>query len=288
MKKKFRYKFLLFSLLLISGCIVFASAILGDVNGDGTVNRGDAVLITKHIVGSSLLSDISNADYNQDGKIRMDDVVGILNNMNSSSSISISSLTYWNQGNYADYYMCAYPNTIANSGCGIASYAMITSSYINPDYGPVTVRDWMCSKTETYVDTAGEEHTYFEKNNGAVSMSAMYADKTLDHFGLNAEVLFEDYSYSNTSYISSQGEKILSMVQKKRSVILSIPRHYVVIGPNSSCNSSQVYLYDPNLSSYNGCYTPQELFDTTYNYRERCYSTEKWCGWEMAVAFWPK
>jgi hypothetical protein len=52
---------------------------VGDVNGDGVINTGDAVLILKGITGNSLTpQQDSLADFNNDGKVNTGDAVGIL------------------------------------------------------------------------------------------------------------------------------------------------------------------------------------------------------------------
>ena len=55
-----------------------SSNLLGDVNSDGVVNKNDAKLLAKYIIGSNVDVDLTVSDYNQDGKIKMNDVMKIL------------------------------------------------------------------------------------------------------------------------------------------------------------------------------------------------------------------
>ncbi|NLB62226.1 MAG: chromosome condensation regulator [Clostridiales bacterium] len=57
--------------------------ILGDVNSDGLVNTGDAVLILKYLSGNEVLeqNQIDAADFNQDGKLNTGDATAILLNI---------------------------------------------------------------------------------------------------------------------------------------------------------------------------------------------------------------
>ncbi|NLB61657.1 MAG: hypothetical protein GX802_04445 [Clostridiales bacterium] len=53
---------------------------LGDVNADGNINTGDAVLILKYASGAAALNDLQllSADFNRDGKVNTGDATSIL------------------------------------------------------------------------------------------------------------------------------------------------------------------------------------------------------------------
>lgn len=70
--------------------IVFHEEILGDANGDGTVNVTDVVAIVNYILGSKPNSNfITNlADVNGDGKINVTDAVAVVNILLARSNAS--------------------------------------------------------------------------------------------------------------------------------------------------------------------------------------------------------
>ena len=118
---------------------------------------------------------------------------------------------------------------------------------------------------------------------GGLRNEAVVNSQTLNAFGLNGEVIFGNGTYSGTSYNASSGNAMLKAVQDGKAVMFGMPGHWAVAGPNEKCNNNQVYLYDPGMSSRNGCYTPQELFQLTYNSRNRCNTTGI-CGWDIGIA----
>lgn len=86
------------------------SSMLGDVNGDGRVSSSDYILIRKHILGQSLLSNSqkAKADVNSDNKISASDYLlvkkMIINGTNISSN---NQSTNWNQ--YTVTYTSSVP-----------------------------------------------------------------------------------------------------------------------------------------------------------------------------------
>ena len=187
---------------------------------------------------------------------------------------NIEELIYYNQTLYKSFSFCSGKNTVASSGCGAVSFAMIASTYVNPDYDPIAVSKWFCQNK-------------YNLSNGGLDEDAVSSADTLRHFGLKGEVLFDKTGGSSlnygTSYKSSEGSRILAAVQSGKSVMLGVPGHWVVAGPNASCSSDQIYLYNPSRVTSNGCYTMEQLFQFTYNYSNRC-STRSWCGWDVALA----
>ena len=77
---------------------------------------------------------------------------------------------------------------------------------------------------------------------------------------------------------------MLKAVNSGKSVMFGMPGHWAVVGPNKECPSSKFYLYNPGRPTSNGCYSPEELFQYTYNYSNRC-RIKNWCGWDIAIAF---
>ena len=187
-----------------------------------------------------------------------------------------SSLVYYNQGSYSSVPFCSGGNTVANSGCGAASFAMAASTFSNPSYNPAVVGSWFCQN-------------YSSLANGGLNEDAVTTSATLSHFGLKGEVLFDktgrgSYNYG-TSYNPSEGNAMLKAVQSGKSVMFGMPGHWSILGPNPACSANQFYLYNPGRVTSNGCYTPEALFQYTYNYSNRCTNTG-WCGWDVAIALY--
>ena len=198
-----------------------------------------------------------------------------------SNTQNVKSLDYINQGWYRNLSFCK-SDTIASSGCGAVSFSMIVKGYSNlyrndsNDSIVKEVRDWFC-------DMRGWN------TNGGMHSSYMYHEKTLEHFQLKAEVLFKNSEigfWSNTLQ-SNESSAIFQAVKKEgKSVILGIPGHWCVIGPNSKCSDNQVYMYDPSSAPKTTCYTMEELYQVTYNHKNQCNSKNGMCGWAIAMAFW--
>lgn len=186
----------------------------------------------------------------------------------------LDELIFYNQNSYSDISFCSMPNTVANSGCGAASFAMIASSYVNPGYNPRLVAKWLCTNK-------------FSLSDGGLKERAVLSSDTLNHFGLKADVLFDKtgnntYNYG-VQYNSFEGSSMLKAVNSGKSVMFGMPGHWAVVGPNRECSSNKFYLYNPSRPTSNGCYTPEELFQYTYNYSNRC-RLSNWCGWDIAIA----
>ena len=188
----------------------------------------------------------------------------------------LTELIYYAQGNYSNVSFCNGSRTLANSGCGAVSYAMIASSYSSSSFTPPNVANWFCTN-------------HFSTSNGALRNEAATSQDALAHFGLKAEVLFDKSGQSSmnygTSYNSQEGSKMLEAVQQGKAVMFGMPKHWSVVGPNALCPSNKFYLYNPGRPSSNGCYTPEELFQYTYNYNNHC-NKSGWCGWDIAIAFY--
>jgi len=192
----------------------------------------------------------------------------------STSSKELKELVYYNQHYYVTVPFCKGDNTVSDSGCGAVSFAMIASSYVSPTYDPRVVATWFCQNKPNLSD-------------GGLDEDAVSSSDTLSHFGLQGQVLFDKTGGSSmnygTTYNASEGSKILSAVRSGKSVMFGMPGHWGVAGPNESCSSDKVYFYNPSRPTSNGCYTPEELFNYTYNYSSRC-TKKGWCGWDVAIA----
>lgn len=263
----------------------YSALVLGDVTGDGKVGINDVSKLYRGYKGIIKLTDDEKniGDIIYDGEVKINDVSKLYRYVKGVVpklvTTQVTSLHYYDQTAYSYVSMCSGNNTVANSGCGVASFAMIATSYSDGKFNPQYVASWFCNNYYNYTD-------------GALSHLAI-TSKALDHFGLQAKVLFDktsQYNYNNynfgTTYNSAEGIAILRAVKSGRSVMFGLPGHWSVIGPNSSCTENQVYFYNVNgYKSYmNGCYTPEQLFYDTYNYSNRCTNTG-WCGWDYAIAF---
>lgn len=196
-----------------------------------------------------------------------------INDVNASSEFV--KFTYFNQKNYSHVPYCSGKYTVATSGCGATSLAIIVNAFTDRKYNPEIVSEYLC------------EHGF---GNGAGTSWKAYTDEELlDYFDLTVDVLFKvDSSLkkgdAGQTYDAEKGNQILKSIQNGMGVILNIPNHYVVIGPNEQCKSNEVYYYQVSNSDENGCYTPKELFEQSYNYRNRCTNAGN-CGWKGAFAF---
>lgn len=262
----------------------YSASTLGDINGDGEIKINDVSILYR---ASKELIQLSNeqksiADINGDGTINIADVSrlyryfkGVISKLNPN----VTELVYYSQGDYSNVKFCKTGYNVANNGCGITSFAMIASALVDKKYDPEYAANILCTYSCPNCGSGGTPYKYF------------WDTDFLDRFNLKSERLFfHDNGYINgnfgTTYISSEGEAILNAVKSGKPVILLIPNHYVALGPNPACNSSQVYYYDPDWKSKNGCYTPKEIYSFTWDYSHWCTkSSNKWCGWHLAVAF---
>ena len=216
-----------------------------------------------------------NATYIPVDDRRSSSIIGDPSNYEDGKK-KIDQLVYYYQANYGDTPFCSGKHTVASSGCGAVSFAMIASTYSNPSFEPRNVSKWFCANKPSL-------------SNGGLNEDAIPTRDTLSHFGLKGEVLFDktggsSYNYG-TTYNSSEGSAMLKAVNAGKSVMFGMPGHWSVVGPNKECSNDKFYLYNPSRPTANGCYTPQELFNYTYNYSNRCQTTG-WCGWDVAIALY--
>lgn len=190
----------------------------------------------------------------------------------SSNSVG-NNIVFYNQCDtkWKNQSYCSGNSNICNSGCGAAALAIVATSLVNEKYDPAYVGKWMCeNKIGTYTGIYGTDQV------------DLRSDNVSQHFNLNIEILFENGRSS--IYSEDKGNQILTAVQAGKLVILNIPNHYVVIGTNEKCKNNQVYMYNVGIETTNGCYTPKELYDSTFNYNNRCKG-EGICGWNAAYAY---
>ena len=194
----------------------------------------------------------------------------------SNSSNSSKNLIYHNQGDYAHVKFCSGTKTVKSSGCGATSLSIITSSFTNTAYNPQYIANWLCSNGH---------------GGGALYTSFFTSQKVLDTFNLSVSVLWDLKGYyqgnAGKQYEYEKGNKLLNAVKQGKGVILYVPGHYLVVGPNDQCSSDKVYLYDVGRRANNGCYTTQELFNKLYNYNNKCSNNNN-CGWKGAWAYTSK
>lgn len=198
--------------------------------------------------------------------------------LDTSYHTGIKNLKYYNQGNYASVKYCLGSKTVATSGCGATSLAVIASSFTSSKYTPKYVANWICD----------HGHRDNGKGGGGTPWYYFTMDEMLDEFELEVETLFKKKGLvgkdAGQTYDSTEGNAILNAVKQGKGIVLHIPGHYVAVGPNEKCSSNEVYYYNVGRSYENGCYTPKALFKKTYNYKNRC-SNEGNCGWKAAFAY---
>lgn len=190
----------------------------------------------------------------------------------SSGSKYSKNLTYYNQGNYSNVSFCYSGKTLSSSGCGATSLSIMTSTFSNSKYDPKYVGSWLCNNGHS---------------NGALSASWFTNKKMLEHFNIEVVKLFDNAHYQSNAgktYDVNQGYALLKAVQAGKGIVLYIPGHYVAVGSNEKCSTNEVYFYDVGRKSNLGCYTPEELFKVTYNYKDRCNNNGN-CGWKAAWAY---
>ena len=160
---------------------------------------------------------------------------------------------------------------IANSGCGPSALAMIITGYGNdPNATPKTVRDYLCNEYPIGSAKDGLEH--YIPSHG----------KFLNHFGMSGEVLFS--GTGKGSYSQELADKLKGAVDSGYGILLLIPGHYVAVD-KGNCPMDKVYYYNP-AEMDNGCLTMKELWNKTWNRKNRC-SKGVSCGWRMAWKYKP-
>ena len=202
--------------------------------------------------------------YVSDNDISINGNFKLIRNGNGDSGITGGSgvWTYYKQG---DSRWGSHGNCIGkkmrNTGCGLASFAVVANGISGKSVTPEDVRQYLCS-------AGGHSGALeFEWLNGKTNKSKSF----LNYFNVTSEHLFSNGDRKKT-YVESQGEKMLELIHSGSGIVLLIPNHYVAIGPGKNCTDSQVYMYDVARPRYNGCYTPKALFDTVLNYEGRCVS----------------
>jgi hypothetical protein len=186
---------------------------------------------------------------------------------NSSSGDSTGGFTYYNQcdgwgNNCSSKTMCA-------SGCGLTSLAIVANAFSGKNVTPSDIRDYVCANGH---------------GGGALSSDWFSNKKLLNKYNLKSKVVVS--TNNSRTYSKKRANAIKKEVEAGNGVIILIPGHYVVVGPSTQCNSSQVYLYEVGNRSNSGCYTMKALWNKTWNNKDRCTDgkTNK-CGWRGAWSF---
>ena len=180
---------------------------------------------------------------------------------NSEKKTTLGSFTYYGQ---ADGWgnNCTSKSTMRSSGCGITAVAIVANAFNTREITPATVRDYLC------------KHGH---SGGALDDKWLENKEFLNYLQLSSKKIIS--RNNEDKYKEYRAQLIKKSVDEGYGVILLIPGHFVTIGPNKSCKSNQVYLYDVGKKANNGCYTMKELWNKTHNYKGRCPSK---CGWRAA------
>ena len=261
----------------------------GDIDNSGVIDLTDVGRLYRGMKGIiTLTSDEEKAgDVVLDGMIDLSDVarlyryhMGMINTLVVDNRPEVESLTYINQLGYSNLAFCKN-TTIKSSGCGVVSFAMVAkaysskySSYSN-DQIVKEARDWFCDMRGWSVDYG-------------IHSSLLYDARTLEHFGLQHEMLFR-YTYDgfwSNKMKQDEADKIFNAIKRDgKSVLLAMPGHWAAVGPNPQCKENEVYFYNPSSSSQTKCYTMQGLYNVTYNHKGTCGTAGGMCGWAVAIAY---
>ncbi|MBE6159641.1 MAG: hypothetical protein E7157_01180 [Lactobacillales bacterium] len=143
----------------------------------------------------------------------------------------------------ADYSngVCYANNTICTSGCGYTSFSMIASG-LNGDGG---------IKPDNVVSILSKYS--YNPGGGAITDAALIDKKALNHYNMQAEVLFPRGSSLS---LKEKKSKIVAALKSGRPVELLVPGHFVAL---VGINGDKVKLNDPGKRSNVGEYTIDEL-----------------------------
>lgn len=193
--------------------------------------------------------------------------------INSNNKSGNKSLKYFSQcdSKWRNVGYCSR-TTICNSGCGATSLAIIAASFGSTSSAsstnPKVMRDYLCNN---------KIHS-----SGATAHAVMTNTKLLKHFGLTGKLT--NVQNTTSKYNKNVADKLKKYVDDGKGVIILIPGHYVVVGQNSQCQSDEVYLYNVASKQYCGCKTMKELWNSTYNWRNRCKNSSN-CGWKKVWVY---
>ena len=164
--------------------------------------------------------------------------------------------------------------TLVDSGCGYTSFAMIANHFSSSTIAPPDATHVICSKT-------GE-------NGNAMDDETFLNNSLLNHYGLNAQVLFYR---GGSEKVSTKKSLVEEALRNGKPVILLIPGHYIVL---AKIDGNQVLVLNPGLDGTNGeagkdgrtgWYSSiDSVYKYTNNYKNRC-SSQSICGWIYAIAY---
>jgi len=189
-----------------------------------------------------------------------------------TTKIGVENLVVYRQSNYRHIPFCYNNSTVANSGCGAAAFASITSAMVDEKYDVEYVANWLCK--------------YGNVHSGGTVTSHFTNPDLLNHFGLEQEVLF-NRDDNIASFQQDKANLIWKALDDGAAVMLGVPNHWVTVGPNEKCPDGQYFLYDSGFSGRRKCYNQKDLWQDTYNSGLHC-SRSGDCGWDVALAFWPE
>ncbi len=141
-------------------------------------------------------------------------------------------VVFYDQKDYPNYKFCGLKNsTIAGSGCGVTSMAIVASTYVNKSYNPI------------YMNNQA-------KNMGACAYSGTYQS----FFGREAKKLGLKY-VTGSKYSKSFLNLVLKHLSQGHLVVVRMGSghftgggHYMVLG-GVDPKTKKVYVYDPNNRS---------------------------------------
>ncbi|MBQ6494534.1 MAG: hypothetical protein IJI49_00870 [Bacilli bacterium] len=158
-------------------------------------------------------------------------------------------------------------STIGTSGCGATAIASVVTGYGNDHNAtPKTVRDFLCNNNL--------------HGSGGLAHDVPVNSKLLNYFGLTG---FRKNIYTGSNYSESTANLIKSYIDSNHGIVMLIPGHYIALG-KGGCGSDEVRFYSGSSSINNSCVTMKELWNKTYNWRNRCSDNGR-CGWDIIYVY---
>ena len=129
--------------------------------------------------------------------------------------------------------------TIGGSGCGLTSMAVMVASFYDKNMTP--------NKLLTELRGLG-----FSISSYTNVQYGLFANSTfLSHYNLEAEQILDTIGMHSAT--QNEFDKVLNYVQNGYGIIMWVPGHYTVVGPNPTCNNNQIYMYETDINWGNSC-----------------------------------